>query len=151
MKLEMHLSERPNLLHAVPIINLFALLAFFYLLGPSIVFQSGVAVELPPSQFQMQRYQDTQVITLGPGRPMPKLHFGRDPVSLEQLVARLEQLKANDGVGRTMVLLQADANAPISAEREIAEMVLNLGFRVGLVGQQTSGAATRAPAPPSQR
>ena len=47
MKLESSLPERPGFLFVVPAFNLFALLLVFFLLGPSFVSQSGVAVELP--------------------------------------------------------------------------------------------------------
>ena len=69
MKLEMSLPERPGFLHAVPILNIFALVQLFFLLGPSLVLHSGVAVDLAPSRFQMERYQDSIVVTLGPGEP----------------------------------------------------------------------------------
>ena len=63
MKLEMTLPERPGLLHAVPILNLFALLWLLLLLSPLLLQQSGVAVELPPSRFQLERFQDCLLYT----------------------------------------------------------------------------------------
>ena len=72
MKLETHLPERPGLLHAVPVMDIFVLLWLLFLLGPSLLRQSGISVELPPSRFQLDRYQETLVITLGPGETGPE-------------------------------------------------------------------------------
>lgn len=135
MKLEMTLPERPGLLHALPILNLFALMMFFFLLGPSLVLQSGVAVELPPSRFQMQRYQDALVITLGPGEPTPRIHFGRDPVTISELSVRLEKLHDEGASTKAIVLLQTDTSTPVGVEREVTELVLGQGFRLAIVGK----------------
>lgn len=139
MKLEMTLPERPGLLHAVPILNLFALLQLFFLLGPSLVLQSGVAVELPPSRFQMERYQDSIVVTLGPGDPGPTIYLGRDEVTIEELGTRLDQLRAVAAQMKSIVLLKTDKDTPVGAEREVTELVLKKGFRLALVGKTAPG------------
>ncbi len=143
MKLEMTLPERPGFLHAVPILNIFALMQLFLLLGPSLVLQSGVAVDLPPSRFQMERYQDALVVTLGPGESAPRIHFGREPVTRDELAARLDALLRDGVANKAMVLLQTDAGTPVGVEREITEMVLGKGFRLAIVGKNL-------PAAPSQ-
>jgi hypothetical protein len=97
MKLEMTLPERPGFLHAVPVLNLFALLLLFLLLGPSFVMHSGISVELPPSRFQMERYRESLVVTLGPGQPTPRIHLGRDAVTLAELIQKLEVLRGDGG------------------------------------------------------
>ena len=135
MKLEMTFPERPGFLHAVPILNIFALVQLFFLLGPSLVFQSGVAVELAPSRFQMERYQDTMVVTLGPGEPGPRIHFGRDAMTMDALTIRLDQLKSNGAIAKSIVLVQTDAGTPVGAEREVTELLLDRGFRVAMVGK----------------
>lgn len=135
MKLEMTLPERPGFLHAVPVLNIFALMQLFFLLGPSLAMQSGVAVDLPPSRFQMERYQDTLVITLGPGEPDPRIHFGRDLVTAAELATRLEVLREEGAPAKTIVLLQTDTGTPVGTEREITELVLDKGFRLALVGK----------------
>lgn len=141
MKLETHLPERPGLLHAVPVLNIFALLWLLFLLGPSLLRQSGVTVELPPSRFQLERYQETLVITLGPGADGPRIHLGRDQVDLPQLSARLEQLRGEGAAAKMMVLLQTDAGTPAGIERELSELVLGKGFRLALVGGNTPAPA----------
>jgi biopolymer transport protein ExbD len=135
MKLEMTLPERPGFLHAVPVLNIFALMQLFFLLGPSLALQSGVAVDLPPSRFQMERYQDTLVVTLGPGEPLPRIHFGRDLVTMDGLASRLDALREEGAPAKSIVLLQTDAGTPVGTEREVTELVLEKGFRLALVGK----------------
>lgn len=134
MKLETTLPERPGLLHAVPVLDIFALLWLLFLLGPSLLRQSGVSVELPPSRFQLERFQETLVITLGPGGDGPRIHLGRDLVDFPELAARLEQLRGEGAPARAMVLLQTDVGAPVGIERQVSELVLGKGFRLALVG-----------------
>ena len=145
MKLEMTLPERPGFLHAIPILNIFALLLLFFLLGPSLVLQSGVAVDLPPSKFQMERYQDALVVTLGPGEPGPRIHLGRDSVTQEKLAERLDNLRADGASAKTIVLLQTDAGTPVGVEREVSELVLGKGFRLALVGRNPAAEVVPVP------
>jgi biopolymer transport protein ExbD len=134
LKLETTLPERPGLLHAVPVVDIFALLWLLFLLGPSLLRQSGVAVELPPSRFKLERYQETLVITLGSGGHGPRIHLGRDLMDLPELAARLEQLRIDGSAAKAMVLLQTDRGTPVGIEREVSELVLGKGFRLALVG-----------------
>jgi biopolymer transport protein ExbD len=134
MKLRMTLPEQPGFLHALPLFDLFALLLLFFLLGPALVLQSGVAVELPPSKFQMERFEETLVITLAPGKPRPRIHLGRTPVSFESLGSQLDELREAGHASKAVVLLQSDSSIPVGEERAITEMILDKGFRVALVG-----------------
>ncbi|NQX00466.1 biopolymer transporter ExbD [bacterium] len=145
MKLEMTLPERPGFLHAVPILNIFALVQLFFLLGPSLVWQSGVAVDLPPSRFQLERFETPLVVTLGPGEPTPRIHFARDSVTLAELSERLEKLRADGAQAKAIVLLQTDAGTPVGVEREVTERVLAKGFRLALVGKNASAATLSSP------
>ncbi|MBJ7285241.1 MAG: biopolymer transporter ExbD, partial [Akkermansiaceae bacterium] len=116
MKLEMTLPERPGFLHAVPLLNIFAMVQLFFLLGPSLVWQSGVAVDLPPSRFQMERFETPLVVTLGPGEPTPRIHFARDSVTLVELSERLDKLRENGAQTKSIVLLQTDTGTPVGVE-----------------------------------
>lgn len=145
MKLETHLPERPGLLHAVPVLDVFALLWLLFLLGPSLLRQSGVMVELPPSRFQLERFQETLVITLGPGEDAPRIHFGRDAVTFAELAERFEKLRVEGAPAKAMVLLQTDAGTPVGIERQVSEMVLGKGFRLAMVGANAPGAPADAP------
>jgi hypothetical protein len=137
----MTLPERPGLLHAVPVLNLCALLWLLLLLSPALLRQSGIAVELAPSRFQLERFQDAMVITLGPGETAPRIHFGRDAVSLTQLADRLDRLRADGAPAKAIVLLQTDAGTPVGVERQVTELVLGLGFRLAMVGANAPAAA----------
>jgi biopolymer transport protein ExbD len=139
VKLESTLPERPGLLHAVPVLDLFALLWLLVLLAPLLLQQSGVAVDLPPSRFQLDRFPDALVVTLGPGDGEPRIHFGRDAISLTGLAIRLDQLRSEGASAKAIVLLQTDAGTPVGVEREVAELVLSKGFRLALVGANTPG------------
>lgn len=138
MKLEMTLPERPGFLHAVPLFNLFALLLLLFVLGPSMLVQSGMMVDLPPSRFQMERYENTLVVTLGPGEPLPRLHFGRDIVTIAELESRLEKLKDDGATSKSVVLLQTDAGTSVGVERQISELILSKGFHLALVGKDAA-------------
>ena len=138
MKLETTLPERPGLLHAVPVLDLFALLWLLVLLGPLMLQQSGVAVDLPPSRFQLERYQETLVVTLGQGDPDVRIHFGRDLVTMTGLSMRLDELRDEGAPARAIVLLQTDAGTPVGAERQISELILSKGFKLALVGANSS-------------
>ena len=137
MKLDLTLPERPGFLHALPVLDLFILLWLLFLLGPSLMRQSGVEVELPPSRFQLERYQDAVVITLRPGDGEPSIHFGRESVTRGQLVERLDALRDSGKDRTSMVLLQSDLGTAVATEREISELVLEKGFRLALVGANT--------------
>ncbi|MEI6654703.1 MAG: biopolymer transporter ExbD [Verrucomicrobiota bacterium] len=135
MKLEMTLPERPGFLHLLPVFNLFLLLLLFFMLGPSLLLQSGVRVELPPSKFQMERFRNALVVTLGPGQGAPRIHLGRHPLTLVELATRLDALHADGTAAKSIILLQADVGTPVGVEREVAELILGKGFRLAMVGQ----------------
>lgn len=134
MKLELSLPERPNLLHALPVCDLLLMLWILFVLGSAMLRQSGVAVELPASQFQLERYQETHVITLVPGEDGPRHYLGRDAVSPAQLRERLQLLHDEGAPARSIILLRADQAIPMGAARRVEEMALGLGFRVALLG-----------------
>ena len=138
------------MLHAVPILNLFALLWLLVLLSPLLLQQSGVAVDLPPSRFQLERFQDSLVVTLGPGENEPRIHFGRDSVSLVTLAARLDELRAKGAVAKAIVLLQTDAGTPVGIERQVTELVLGKGFRLAMVGANAPTTPVPDPQPPQE-
>lgn len=142
----MTLPERPGFLHVLPVVNLFLLLVLFFMVGPSLLLQSGLKIELPPSQFQMERFQDTLVVTLGPGQPPSNIHFGRRPVTFEELAAILDEKRIDGTAAKAVVLLHSDQETSVRMEREVAEMILGKGFRLALVGQ----APARLAPPPAK-
>ena len=143
MKLESTLPETPGFLFVVPAFNLFALLLVFFLLGPSFVSQSGVAVELPVSRFQMERQSDATVVTITAGDP-PQYWVEREPVSLGQLSERLDARRGDEASPATTVLLRADKGVSVETQRHVAEIALQKGFRVYLLGQPEAAAAAES-------
>jgi hypothetical protein len=88
----------------------------------------------------MERYQDSIVVTLGPGEPGPRIHFGRDAVTVQELAGRLDTLRADGAPTKAIVLLQTDRGMPVGIEREVTELVLDKGFRLALVGKNPPSA-----------
>ncbi|MCW1886962.1 biopolymer transporter ExbD [Luteolibacter flavescens] len=134
MKLESTLPERPGFLFVVPVFNLCGLLLVFLLLGGQFVNQSGVAVELPVSRFQMERQTDASVVTVTAGDP-PGYWLEREPVTLEQLSERLDARRGSESGPSTTVLLRVDKGVPVETQRTVAEVALQKGLRVYLLGQ----------------
>jgi biopolymer transport protein ExbD len=139
MKLETTLEERPGFLHALPLFDLFALVTMLLLLGPMFLSQSGISVEVPSSRFQMQRYGDSIVVTVGPGDSGAALYLGRQAVTMDELSGRLNELRNDERMGRAIVLLKADVRTTVGMERKVSEMILSSGFRLALVGDAKSG------------
>lgn len=135
MKLETTLEERPGFLHAMPVFDLIMLVIMLLLLGPMFLNQSGISVDVPVSRFQMQRYEESITVTLGAGGDVPSIYLGRQPVTKAELREYLAEFKADETMSRALVLLKSDVGVSVGVERELAEMILNSGFKVALVGK----------------
>lgn len=146
MKLVSTLPEQPGFLHAVPLLNLFALLLLFQVLGPSFMLQSGVAVEMPPSRFQMERFENPLVITVATGET-PAVFVGHERVSLDQLGRRLDEERQASEAGARIAVLRIDSMVPAAVERQVAELALARGFRVALAGKPGRSGVEVPPAP----
>ena len=136
MKLELSLPERPGLLHALPVFDLFLMLWIVFVLSSALNRQTGVAVELPASQFELERYHSTLVVTIASGEPAPQVYLGRDAVSMDELQVRLQELHDKGAQRHAIVLLRADQSIPVGVQRRIEELALNLGFRVAVLGAE---------------
>src|SRR5687768_3314676 len=93
MKLETTLPDSPGFLIVVPAINLMALLLVFFL--PSLFSQSGVAVELPVSRFQLEQQEDRAVVTVTADNP-PVYWLERQQVTFGELSEQLEARRQGD-------------------------------------------------------
>ena len=141
MKLDLSLPERPGLLHALPVFDLFLMLWIVFVLSSALNRQTGVAIELPASQFELERYDNTLVVTIASGEPAPQVYFGRDALSVEELQARLQKLHDKGAQRNSLVLLRADRSIPVGVQRRIEELALELDFRVAVLGvEQTEPA-----------
>ena len=139
----MSLPERPALLHALPVVNLFALLWMFHFAGASLTSQAGVTVDPPPSRFQLERFRETLVVTLVTAESGARIYLGRELVDMAMLESRLESLRGQGAASRTIVLLQCDADTQVGAEREVGELILGKGFRLALTGSNGGGAESQ--------
>ncbi len=139
----MSLPERPALLHALPVVNLFALLWMFHFAGASLTSQAGVTVDPPPSRFQLERFRETLVVTLVTADSGARIYLGRELVDMATLESRLESLRGQGAASRTIVLLQCDADTQVGAEREVGELILGKGFRLALTGSNGGGAESQ--------
>jgi biopolymer transport protein ExbD len=142
MKLELTLPERPGLLHAVPVLDIFGLLGLSFVIGPSLVHHAGVTVDLPPSRFQLERYQETMVVTLGGDEAEPRIHIGRNQVNMEQLQTALKERAATADPANIMVLLQTDQATSVGLQRRISETIIAMGYRLALVGASAHATTT---------
>lgn len=133
MKLETTLPVRAGFLHALPIFDLFALFLVLFLLGPSFVNQSGVEVELPVSRFRVERHADAAVVTLTRGEP-PVIWLERQRVAESELVDRLAARREETG-GVPVLYLRTEAEVGAGEERRVAELALEQGYRVFLLGR----------------
>jgi biopolymer transport protein ExbD len=133
MKLQTTLPQRPGFLHVLPLFDLFGLLLVFLLLGPSFLMQAGVSVELPASQFQMERYGQPVVVTLAAGPPAG-MYFERQPVSMEELGELLERRRGEGLAGEATMLLRSDRGVAVGVEQAVMELALGKNFRVVKVG-----------------
>lgn len=135
MKLVTTLEERPGFLHALPLFDLFSLVGMLLLMSPMFLGSSGVMVDVPVSEFQMERYDDSIVVTLGPGLEKDRLYLGRNAVELADLPALLEKLGEGDVKARTIILLKSDVETSVGIERRVSEIILKSGFKLALVGK----------------
>ncbi len=149
MKLELSLPERPGLLHAMPVFDLFMLLWIVFVLGSALSSQTGVAVEMARSQFELERHTRSLVVTIAPGETEPQLYLGRDAMRFEELEGALRELQTEGEAANSRVLLRSDQSVPVGAQRRVEEMALALGFMVAVLGgeQAEEPALEDAPAP----
>ncbi len=147
MKLESTLPERPGFLFVVPAFNLLALLIAFLLLGPSFLNQYGVAVDLPISRYQMERPGDAIVLSVTAGSP-PGYWVERESVSLGALSERLDARRGDDSGAASAVLLRVDRGVPVEVQQTVAEIALQKGFRVWVLGQASEDQSQASPSTP---
>lgn len=128
MKLEMSLPEKPGFLHALPLIDLLALVMLFPLLSTSLAPQAGAEVELPETDFRLQRVSNPIVVSITGGTE-PEYWVGKERVVRDQL---LETVKLHtvdwDNGGIPAVLLKVDVSAQ-NHGMEVSYMLLREGYR----------------------
>lgn len=135
MKLESSLRFRPGLFLTVPLVDLFGVLLLFFLLGSSLVLQSGVRLELPPSSFALQGMAEARVLVVSGGE-LPRLVLDNEEIGIEDVPARFDELARLERQERGRVaslLIKADRTTPHGLVLALGDMALARGFRVALV------------------
>ena len=111
MKLEMSLPEKPGVMHALPLVDLLALVMLFPLLTSSLAPQAGVEVELPETDFRLQRVSNPIVVSITGGAD-PQYWVGKELVEEKDLVAVVqERAESWNSGGAPAVLMRVDKSA----------------------------------------
>jgi len=132
MKLVSTLRFNPGMMLIIPVADVFLTLLVFFLLGSSLVVQSGVRLELPPSSFAVQGLADAHVLIVSAG-PSPHIILNQTEVARHHLPARLEALAKSDRqhIGRVGgIIVKADRTTPHGLVSELTSVALSHGFRV---------------------
>ncbi|MFC4994173.1 ExbD/TolR family protein [Rubritalea tangerina] len=128
MKLEMSLPEKPGFLHALPLIDLLALVMLFPLLTSSLAPQAGAEVELPETDFRLQRVSNPIVVSIVGGIE-PQFWVGKERVEREDLLAEVRERAGEWGEGGTpAVLLKIDKSAQ-NLGMDVSYALLREGYR----------------------
>ena len=141
MKLVTTLDERPGFLHALPLFDLFSLVTILLLMSPMFLGSSGVTVDVPASEFEMERYTDSVVVTLGPGGEDAKIYMGRNAIEFAELPELLGKLAEGDAKAKMIILLKSDVGTSVGMERKVSELILKSGYRMALVGESQAAEA----------
>jgi biopolymer transport protein ExbD len=137
VKLRSHLDFRSEMMLVAPVVDVFATLLLFFLLGSSLVSPSGVRIELPPSSFSLQGLAEAHVLVVSAGTP-PKLLLNDQETNLDRLDTDLKDLAAADRnrLGRVSTLvLKMDQTTPHGLAMKVKNLALAKGFRVAEAAQ----------------
>ena len=126
MKLESQLQLTPRLMHLVPFLGVVMLLLTFFLLGSSMVLQSGVRVRPPPSTSLLEPMPRAHIITLSAGR-QPQIFLNDQPLSLMGLRTALAEPPRG---GIRQVLVRADELAAHGLVVRVCQLALDAGYEV---------------------
>lgn len=134
MKLTSNLSFRPGLFLTIPAIDLLGSLLLFFLLGSSLLIQSGVRLELPSSSFALRGMADARVLVVSGGAES-RLLLDNEEVALDEidgLLARLAREERTEFGRIASLLIKADQSASHGLVLRLSDLALGHGFRVAL-------------------
>ncbi len=128
MKLEMTLPTTPTFLHALPLLDMLALVMLFPVLTTALAPQAGVEVELPETEFRLQRISRPIVVSIS-GGTQPEYWIGKQKVKRDEVMARVAENAANwsEG-GKPAVLLKVDKSAQ-DIGVDLSFEILRAGYR----------------------
>ncbi|MFK7910578.1 MAG: biopolymer transporter ExbD [Akkermansiaceae bacterium] len=135
MKLELTLPATPGFLHALPTLDIIALVLVFPLLGPSFVQQTGIDVKLHESPWRYEQMENPIVITLGAGSSKP-LWVNKKRVPMNQLEQEVKKLRSAEGGDKiTTAVVRSDVSVASGVEKEVINRLMKMGLNCGLVGR----------------
>ena len=135
MKLETALPSTPGFLHALPGIDIIALVMIFPLLGSAFVQHTGMDVKVFDSSWRYEQMENAIVVTLGPGKN-PQMWVNKKQVLPENLETEIKAiLDAPDGNAISTVVLKTDVTVSSGEEKEVINKILGMGLNCGLVGK----------------
>lgn len=137
MKLEMSLPEKPGFLHVLPLIDLLALVMLFPMLTTSLMPQAGVEIELPETNFRLQRVSHPIVVSITGGTE-PQYWVGKERVEREQLLNAVKLQTLNWDKGGSPAVLLKVAKSAQSHGMEVSYQLLEEGYRCLLAAQLTN-------------
>jgi biopolymer transport protein ExbD len=140
VKLESQLQLSPRFMHLVPFLGVVMLLLTFFLLGSSMVMQSGVRVRPPTTASLLEPMPQAQVITVTAGR-QPAIYFNEQPVTLAELKEILDQPRK----GQRQALIRADELAAYGAVITVSQLATEAGYEVVLASAPPDVPATQPP------
>lgn len=126
MKLTSSIRLKPDLIFAVPLLNLVLLLYIFFLLNSTVGMGPGIGViELPESNSVLRPMQDPDFVTITSNE---KLHFNRDVATWENL-----RYKVRDSTPKcNHVIINADAMVPHGVVVRLQKIILEAGREVSV-------------------
>jgi biopolymer transport protein ExbD len=125
VKLESQLVLTPRFLHVVPFLGVVMLLLTFFLLGSSMVMQSGIRVQPPASRSLLEPMPQAQVITVTAGRE-PRVYWNDRPVTFGELDKALSEARQKS----RQVLIRADELAAYGWVIKVSQLALDRGYDV---------------------
>ncbi len=152
MRTEPTLNVVSGKVDIVPLVDVVFLLLIFFLISSSLVFQPGVAVELPKSYTDSMRAAEKIVVTI---TKEDLLFFNDNPVKWEELERELAEIvhsravmnsrspirpDATSGAFTPMLVLRADANVPYKKIVQVMSLARSLDLGVYLATDATESA-----------
>ncbi len=125
MKLESQIALTPRFLHLVPFLDVVMLLITFFLLGSSMLQQSGIAVALPASSSTLSPTAGALIVTLSAGES-PQLYLNDKPLTLKELDKALEEFRSRS----RQVVIRADEHASVGQLLKVTNLATSRGYDV---------------------
>lgn len=135
MKIELTLNTRPGILHALPMIDILALVMIIPMLSSAFTDIGGINVTLPASDIYEIRKESPIVVTVVGGED-PQVWVNRVKVTrqtyLQEVAKQAENWKHG---GAVAIAFKCDVNVPYQVRRKMSEELLIAGYHVRDVGE----------------